>query len=73
MGFRLSYAAPKDADPFKVRTWRRANPSLSFMPDLRAVIESEAQDARQDPAALASFRALAAESGRVRYGVKRPD
>ena len=63
VGFRLCYAAPKDADPFKVRTWRRANPSLPHMPDLRAVIESEAKDARRDPAALQSFRALRLNQG----------
>ena len=63
VGFRLCYAAPKDLDPFKVRTWRRANPSLDHMPDLRAMIESEAQDARRDPVALASFRALRLNQG----------
>ena len=63
VGFRLSYAAPKDADPFKVRTWRRANPSLSFMPDLREKIQEEAHDARRDPVALASFRALRLNQG----------
>ena len=63
VGFRLSYAAPKDVDPFKVRTWRRSNPSLAFMPDLRAMIESEAKDARRDPVALASFRALRLNQG----------
>ena len=63
VGFRLSYAAPKDVDPFKVRTWRRANPSLDHMPDLRETIEEEAKDARRDPAALASFRSLRLNQG----------
>ncbi len=38
VGFRLCYAAPRDADPFKVATWRRANPPLRHVPDLLAVI-----------------------------------
>ena len=63
VGFRLSYAAPKDADPFKAATWRRANPSLRHMPDLLAVIREEAADAKRDPAALQSFRALRLNQG----------
>ena len=38
--------------------WQKANPSLLHMPDLRAAIQSEAEQARHDPALLASFRAL---------------
>ncbi len=63
VGFRLCYAAPKDANPFRAPTWRRANPSLAHMPDLLAVIRAEAQDARRDPAALQSFRALRLNQG----------
>ena len=63
VGFALSYQAPADANPFIKRTWRRANPSLPHMPDLEAVIRLEAADARRDPAALASFRALRLNQG----------
>ena len=61
--FSLSYQAPKDAQPFRASTWRRANPGLAHFPDLESVIRSEAQDARRDPAALASFRALRLNQG----------
>ena len=63
VGFRLCYQAPKDAQPFRAATWRRANPSLRHMPDLAKVIRQESADARRDPAALASFRALRLNQG----------
>ncbi len=63
VGFALSYQAAKDADPFKRRTWLQANPSLPHMPDLEAMIKQEAQDARRDASALASFRALRLNQG----------
>ena len=63
VGFALCYAAPKDAPPFHRRTWKRANPGLDHLPDLEAVIRQEAQDARRDPAALSSFRALRLNQG----------
>ena len=57
------HAAPVDAPPFWVRTWRRANPSLDHLPSLRAQLAAEAVDARRDPDALASFRALRLNQG----------
>ena len=57
------HAAPSSAAPFQARTWRRANPSLKFMPNLEAVIRKEAMKARRDPAMLASFRALRLNQG----------
>ena len=39
-------------------TWRRANPSLRYMPDLERAIRAESKRARLDPAMLASFDAL---------------
>ena len=62
-GFRLSYAARPDDPPFQRRTWRRANPGLDHLPDLEAVIRSEAEDARRDPDALQTFRALRLNAG----------
>ena len=57
------HAAPLDAPPFRVRTWRRANPSLAHLPSLRAQLTEEAKLARTDPDALASFRALRLNQG----------
>ena len=49
----------RDTDPpFRVRTWRKANPSLPVMPSLEKRIRKEADDARRDPSMLAAFRAL---------------
>ena len=62
-GLQLTYAAPLDAPPFWRRTWKRANPGLDVLPDLEATIREEAQDARVDPDALASFRALRLNQG----------
>ena len=50
-------AGPLDP-PFRQATWRKANPSLDHLPSLKAKLREEAVLARQDPAMLASFRAL---------------
>ena len=60
---QLTYAAPLDAPPFRKATWRRANPGLDLLPDLEEAIRDEARDARVDPDALASFRALRLNQG----------
>ena len=57
------HAAKADDPPFQRRTWRKANPSLDSMPDLETIIRSEAAEAKQDPAALASFLALRLNQG----------
>ena len=57
------HAATMADSPFKRRTWRKANPSLSHLPDLEAVIAKEAKEAKRDPVALASFRALRLNMG----------
>ena len=56
--YTQSHTADPDADPFKVATWRAANPSLDHLPSLREQIEREARDAKLDPDALAAFRSL---------------
>ena len=61
--YSQSHAAEADAPPFRVKTWRRANPSLAHMPDLEAAIRTEAAEARRDPALLAAFRALRLNQG----------
>ena len=60
---QLTYSAPLDAPPFQRRTWKRANPGLDLLPDLEEAIRDEARDARVDPDALASFRALRLNQG----------
>ena len=63
VGFALCYAADKDDPPFQRRTWRRANPGLDHLPDLEAVIHSEAKDAKRDESGMQSFRALRLNQG----------
>ena len=61
--YAVTYAAPPDAPPFHLKTWRRANPALDDgMPDLE-VVRAEARLAKRDPAELASFRALRLNQG----------
>ena len=61
--FALTYAARDTDAPNQRRTWKRANPSLDFMPDLESTIRAEAADASRDPVQLASFRALRLNQG----------
>ncbi len=62
-GFALSYAASADDPPFRVATWRKANPSLDHLPSLRRQIMDEAEKTRRDPSILAAFRALRLNQG----------
>ena len=57
------HAAAETDPPFRQSTWRKANPSLRYMPDLLAAIKREAADARIDGNALAAFRALRLNMG----------
>ena len=57
-GYAQCHAAGADDPLFQRRTWRKANPSLNWMPDLEEAIRDEAKLARIDPAMLAAFRAL---------------
>ena len=52
------HAAGPDDPKFQKRTWAKANPSLSHMPDLLEAIRNEARQAKADPALLASFDSL---------------
>ena len=57
------HAAPADDPPFRVRTWRKANPGLDAgLPDVET-LRAEARLARGDPAELATFRALRLNQG----------
>ena len=62
--YRQVHAARKGKDkPFSVKTWRRANPSLEFLPDLKSTIKKEAARAKKDADRLASFEALRLNTG----------
>ena len=52
------HAASSDDPPFRQRTWLKANPSLSHMPDLLKAIRREARAAKKDESLLAQFQAL---------------
>ncbi len=56
--YAQSHAARPDDRRFTMQTWRKANPSLPYMPELLATIREEADEAKRDPALLASFEAL---------------
>ena len=49
--------------PFRLRTWRRANPSLDHLPSLLTELRDEAAHARTDPGMLAAFLALRLNKG----------
>lgn len=66
--YAQTHAAGKDDPPFRIRTWRKANPSLDLLPDLLAKIRKGASKAKRDAAALASFQAL-----RLNLGVEETD
>lgn len=57
------HATPADAPPLRVRSLRRANPSYDHLPSLREQLAEEIPDARRDPDALASWRALRLNQG----------
>ena len=57
------HAARPDDPPFWARTIRRANPSFDHLPSLRRQLATEAETARRDPDALASWRALRLNGG----------
>ena len=57
------HAARRGDPPFQRRTWRRANPSLDYLPNLESRIRKEAEEARRDPSKLAEFQALRLNMG----------
>ena len=61
--YAQSHHARESDPPFRISTWRRANPSLSIMPALEKRIRKEAQDAKRDPSMLAPFKALRLNMG----------
>ena len=57
------HASPRDAPIFRATTWARANPSLKFLPSLKAEIKTEAAAARRDGVQLQSFKSLRLNQG----------
>ena len=57
------HAAAKDAPIFRASTWARANPSLPYLPSLRAQIKAEAAAAKRDGAMRQSFKSLRLNMG----------
>ena len=56
--YAQTHAARPEDPRWRKRTWAKANPSLSHMPDLETTIRKEVAQAKMDPALLASFEAL---------------
>ena len=61
--YSQEHRAGKDDPPFQLKTWRKANPSLSIFPSLLKRIRKEAADAKRDAALLPAFRALRLNMG----------
>ena len=61
--YRQVHAASDDDNPFSIKTWRRANPGISHLPDLLDAIKKEAVRASKDGEKLAEFRALRLNQG----------
>ena len=61
--YAQSHAADADDPPWRRRTWRKANPSLSHMAELEAEIAAEAASAKRDPALVPMFEALRLNRG----------
>lgn len=57
------HTAGPDDPPYRIRTWRKANPSIDYMPMLRKALEREREGAKRDVGVLASFRALRLNQG----------
>lgn len=62
-GYSQVHSAPLDGNPFSMASINAANPSLSIMPSLKAEILTEAEEAKRDTSALATFRALRLNQG----------
>ena len=57
------HAAAKDAPIYRARTWQAANPSMRFLPSLKAQIKAEAEAAKRDGVMLQSFKSLRLNMG----------
>ena len=63
VGYAQLHAARESDPPFRLRTIRRANPSMDHLPSLAAELREEAAAARLDEAMLPAWRALRLNGG----------
>ena len=57
------HQAPRDAPLYRATTWAKANPSMRYLPSLKAQIKAEAEAARRDGVQLQSFKSLRLNMG----------
>ena len=57
------HAVAKDAPLYRASTWGKANPSMPYLPSLKAEIKAEAEVARRDGVILQSFKSLRLNMG----------
>ena len=57
------HAAGKEAPIFRASTWAKANPSLKYLPSLKAELRKEAAAAKRDGVVLQSFKSLRLNMG----------
>ena len=57
------HAAAKDAPLYRATTWARANPSMRYLPSLKAEIKVLAEAAKRDGVLLQSFKSLKLNMG----------
>ena len=55
--YSQSHHAKRDDPPLRESTWRKANPSLRYMPILKATVKREAIRAKRNPDLLPMFKA----------------
>ena len=56
--YAQTHAARSEDPKWQKRTWVRANPSMTIMPDLEDAIRREAAGAKRDPSLMAAFDSL---------------
>ena len=61
--FHQLHAAPREAPIYRAKTWAMANPSMRYLPSLKAQIKAEAAAARRDGVMLQSFKSLRLNMG----------
>ena len=62
-GYHQLHQAPRDAPLYRAKTWARANPSMRYLPSLKAQIKAEAEAAKRDGVMLQSFKSLRLNMG----------
>ena len=62
-GYHQVHAAPKDAPVYQMKTWATANPSMRYLPSLKAQLKQEAASAKRDGVILQSFKSLRLNMG----------